>query len=127
MDRSDQLPILDPSELDEICDGDESLRGQLATMFRDQARSAITELTSAIAVGDATVIQRTAHALKGSAAILGAKRLSAVSSELYECAAGDQLADAPRRLTALRHVYDLTSVAMGADGAGTPGPSSTAG
>jgi HPt (histidine-containing phosphotransfer) domain-containing protein len=112
MDRTDGLPILDRAELDEICDGDDPLRERLATMFCDQARSAITGLTAAISAGDAAVIQRIAHALTGSAAILGAQRLAAISTELCDGAADNQLADAPRQLTMLEHVYDLTSVAL---------------
>ena len=127
MEGTDQLPILDCTELDEICDGDEPLRGQLTTMFADQARAAITELTAAIVAGDATVIQRRAHALKGNAGILGAKRLAAIANELYECAAGNRLADAPRQLTLLQHVYGLTSAAMSADLAGAPLRPATAG
>jgi HPt (histidine-containing phosphotransfer) domain-containing protein len=125
MDRTDELPILDLSELDEICEGDEPLRGRLVTMFGDQARTAITELTAAIAAGDATTVESTAHALKGSAAILGAKRLAAIANELYDYAADNQLAEAPRQLTLLEHVYDLTRLAMSADLAGAP-PRSTA-
>ena len=112
MDRTDQLPILDRTELDEICDGDDPLRGHLTTLFRDQAHSAITGLTAAIAAGDAAVIHRIAHALTGSAAILGARRLAAISSKLCDDAAGNRLADAPRQLTVLEHVYGLTSVAL---------------
>jgi HPt (histidine-containing phosphotransfer) domain-containing protein len=126
MDRADQLPILDLSEFDEICDGDEPLRERLVTMFGDQARTAIIELTAAITAGDAAAIERTAHALKGSAAILGARRLAAIAHELYECAVDNQLAQAPRQLSLLSHVYDLTSVAMAADLAGAPLRSSTA-
>jgi two-component system, sensor histidine kinase and response regulator len=107
-----QPPVLDPSELNEICDDGDPVRGQLTTMLLDQARSAITALTAAIAAGDATTIERTAHALKGSAAILGARRLAAISGELCDCAASNQLADAPRQLAILEHVYDLTTVAM---------------
>jgi two-component system sensor histidine kinase/response regulator len=118
MESADQLAILDCTELDEICDGDEPLREQLTTMFADQACAAITELAAAILAGDATVIQRRAHALKGSAGILGARRLAAIANELYECAAGDHLADAPLQLTLLEHVYGLTSAAMTADLAG---------
>lgn len=126
MEDIDQLPILDLSEFDEICDGDEPLRERLVTMFGDQARSAITELTAAIAAGDAPAIERTAHALKGSAAILGARRLAAIANELHDCAVDNQLAQAPRQLTLLEHIYALTSLAMIADLASGPLRSSTA-
>jgi len=126
METTDHLAILDCTELDEICDGDEPLRRQLTTMFADQAGAAITELAAAIVAGDSTVIQRRAHALKGNAGILGAKRLAAIANELYECAAGDRLAEAPRQMTLLEHVYGLTSAAMNADLAGAPLRSATA-
>jgi two-component system sensor histidine kinase/response regulator len=125
MEGTEQPAILDCTELDEICDGDEVLRAELMTLFADQARAAITELTAAIVAGDGTVIQRRAHALKGSAGILGANRLAAIANELYECAAGNRLADAPLQLTLLEHVYEVTSAAMSADLAGASRRSAT--
>lgn len=98
--------------LAEICDGNAELRQRLVTMFLDQARSDITALAAALAASDADGVRTTAHALKGSSAVIGAKRLSAVAGRICDTVATYRLTDAFPHQAELELVYELTAAAL---------------
>ncbi|MDP8909029.1 MAG: response regulator [Chloroflexota bacterium] len=105
-------PVLDPSLLSEICEGDDQLRRRLVAMFLDQAHAALIELAAALAASDADGARATAHALKGSSAVIGAKRLSAVAGRLCDTVATYRLTDALPHQAELELVYELTAAAL---------------
>ncbi|MBA2763724.1 MAG: response regulator [Thermoleophilaceae bacterium] len=107
-------PLLDPTQLDDTCQGDDELRRRLVTMFVDQARAAVLELGSQLGAGDLDAAQRTAHALKGSAAVLGARRLSAVAGRLSEATAAGRAGEASLRESELGVVCEATVTALAA-------------
>jgi len=111
-------PILEPAILAEICDGDQQVRERLVSMFLDQAPDAIAALASAIAAGEGEAARRTAHTLKGSAAVLGAQRLGAIADELCAAVVAGRPDDARRHQLELSAVYDLTATELRTDTAG---------
>ncbi len=74
--------VLDPDTLAEICDDDASLRAELVAMFTAESSASIEQLARALAAGDDGAARQTAHALGGSAAMLGATRVAAIAAEL---------------------------------------------
>ena len=109
----DGLRDLDPN-------GSDDLVKQLLGMFLESTPAAVAQLRRAIDAGDGTAVGRFAHALKSSAANVGAESLSAVMRELEKLgreARIDEaraLADAVaaehgRAMTALREVLEETA------------------
>jgi two-component system sensor histidine kinase/response regulator len=108
--------LLDPHQLADITEGDAESHNVLVTIFVDQARASVAEVVGAIAAGDAATVQRAAHSLKGSSSVLGAERLSAISSRLCEAGAGERLDDARRLQPELEQVLQLTIAALNPTG-----------
>ena len=82
-----------------------------------QSRAHVTEIRSALARGDWPVLKRSAHALKGSSAVLGAMDLSAVCGDLERLPPTSEAEAFAGALTALEREYGrvlsaLTAVAQ---------------
>jgi CheY-like chemotaxis protein len=114
LDDSDgSLPaVFDPRLLAEISDGDEAIRQQLVAMFLEQARTDVPRLAIALARGDAGKAREVAHALKGSAAAVGADRLADAAARLCADAEAGRLDDAVRDQSALEQACALTEAAL---------------
>jgi two-component system, sensor histidine kinase and response regulator len=76
--------VFDPGLLDEI--GDPETEAALAVMFLDQAAERLPQLMSAIEADDAERLRSLSHGLKGSAATVGATRMSELSDTLCQLA-----------------------------------------
>ncbi|HEX4010682.1 MAG TPA: PAS domain S-box protein [Solirubrobacteraceae bacterium] len=100
----------DPAPLREI--GDPETEAALAVMFLDQAAERIPALQEAIEGQDAERVHRLAHGLKGSAATVGAVRMSELSRDLCELAAGGVTATAAEIHTELAAALSATSTAL---------------
>ena len=77
--------VFDPAPLQEI--GDPETEVALATMFLDQSADRLPAMREAIASDDAERLHGLAHGLKGSAATIGATRMSEIARALCEIAA----------------------------------------
>ncbi len=66
--------ILDLSKAMKILDGDGELCEEVANLFLEDTADKIAKLREAVARGDASAVQQTAHTLKGSVGYFGAKR-----------------------------------------------------
>jgi HPt (histidine-containing phosphotransfer) domain-containing protein len=74
-----------PIDLDaarRLADGDEELRAEVAAMFVESSRRHETELSQAVRAADGRRISDIAHALKGSAAAVGATVVQKLAAEL---------------------------------------------
>jgi PAS domain S-box-containing protein len=84
-----------------------------------QSRAHVTEIRSALARGDWPLLRRSAHALKGSSALLGAMSLSAVCGELEHLPPNTRAETLAGSMTALEKEYRrvlsaLTAASQGA-------------
>jgi len=70
--------------------GTESLVVELVKLFADSTPSILEELRSALAQGELTSASRLAHRLKGSAANIGAAKMSALCAQLEKSAQTNQ-------------------------------------
>jgi HPt (histidine-containing phosphotransfer) domain-containing protein len=82
---------LDPSRLAVLREldpgGHHGLLAALLEAFREQATSDLVTIESAIEAGDATIVARRAHSLKGAAADVGATGVKEVCADLEANAA----------------------------------------
>jgi CheY-like chemotaxis protein len=86
------LDVFDPGPLQEI--GDPETEAALATMFLDQTADRLAAIREAIAAEDAPRLHALAHGLKGSAATVGATRMSEIARALCELAAAGKTSGA---------------------------------
>jgi two-component system, sensor histidine kinase and response regulator len=84
--------VFDPGPLQEI--GDPETEAALATMFLDQSADRLPAIRAAIAADDAPRLHGLAHGLKGSAATVGATRMSEIARALCELAAAGKTSGA---------------------------------
>ncbi|HEY2318002.1 MAG TPA: PAS domain S-box protein [Solirubrobacteraceae bacterium] len=91
-DRAAGPDIFDPAPLQEI--GDPETEMALATMFLDQSAERLPAIRAAIASEDPVLLHGLAHGLKGSAATVGATRMSEIAKALCELAAGGRTSGA---------------------------------
>ena len=98
----DRAPAFDRAAAVERLGGDEALFADVAAVFLDDAPKMLSELRAAVAGGDALVVQRTAHGLKGAAGYVGATPTAAAAAALEHIGASGDLAGAPPALERLR-------------------------
>jgi HPt (histidine-containing phosphotransfer) domain-containing protein len=87
--------VLDVAQALERMEGDRELLEELAHLFTDEWPKSVAEMEAAFNKGDATLLERLAHGLKGAAANIGAKRLSAAALEMEKMSAARNLKSIP--------------------------------
>jgi signal transduction histidine kinase/CheY-like chemotaxis protein/HPt (histidine-containing phosphotransfer) domain-containing protein len=86
--------------------GDEELVRELMPVCVQDNRSRLESLCEVIEAKDAVNVKLYAHAIKGSAANLGAEQLSEAARRLEHTAAADDLSQAPALLQTIRTEFD---------------------
>lgn len=115
--RSEQAPLIETAQLDEVCSGDPQLRRELVSMFLQQATTSASDIAQAIALRDGPALHREAHLLKGSSASVGASRLAAICEDLCRRGQESEFEDSARLLAELEVAAGLTRTAWYADSA----------
>jgi signal transduction histidine kinase/CheY-like chemotaxis protein/putative methionine-R-sulfoxide reductase with GAF domain len=77
-----ELPPVDLEVARRLAGGDEELRAEVAAMFVESSQRHATELSRAIQAGDGRRVTEVAHALKGSAASVGATIVQSLAAGL---------------------------------------------
>jgi two-component system sensor histidine kinase/response regulator len=122
--RDPQQPVLDMEVIGRLRalgrSAGEDLIGQLTQIFIEDSEVAIGELNGAVVVGDADIIVRTAHALSGASANVGATELSRLFAtlEVVDFASGWQ--GVVPTLTAVEAEFTRVRSALGSLGVETP-------
>jgi len=106
-------PIVDAAALDELrsyqVDGEPDVLDALIGKFLDSARRDCAEVRAAIGRGDAEMLRRVAHGLKGTSGMFGARRVSAISAEIELLSKQGSIGDAGPLVSSLEH--ELEAVA----------------
>ena len=90
------MKYLDNAVLDELFEALGEELYEITTFFLDQLDDQVAGISQCFADGDLQALSRQAHALKGSAANMGATELSEIAAKLERLArSGDQAAVAP--------------------------------
>ena len=85
---------------------------EVVHLYTGETPKLLRAMRDAIAAGDADALGRSAHALKGSSADLGASGLDRLCKELEEIAQSGALNQAPLRLAALEREYRRVESAL---------------
>ena len=93
MTTTDPTPVLDPARVDELCTmlGDQATLLSLLEEFVAELAPKLEEMRTGLREGDAQVIDRAAHTVRGTGANLGAAAVSAAASELESRAREERL------------------------------------
>ena len=86
--------VFDPAVLLGLLGGDTESVAEVVLEFRGDVPKQVAALREALAAGDASVVRRHAHTLKGASANVGAEALRAAAYEIEKAAAADDLAAA---------------------------------
>jgi CheY-like chemotaxis protein/HPt (histidine-containing phosphotransfer) domain-containing protein len=99
-------PVFDRPELVERLGGQDDLVAKFVAMFRRRVVTCWDELTAAVGVNDADAIRVHAHAIKGSAANIGAGRVQEVAHLIELAAKNGNLDEALSAVPQLREELD---------------------
>ena len=91
-----------------MSNSDADLERELIETFYTDCEDRLVEIARRIEQHDAPPLRLTAHALKGAAANMGARRIRELAQELEEMAASGRLDTASGVLAELRHAYQMT-------------------
>jgi CheY-like chemotaxis protein len=103
------IPVLDPDTLVELQDpGIPGLLAELIGLFSEDAPHNVARLHAAVAGADPAEVTRIAHALKGSAATLGARTMAATCAAIEAAGRAGRAADLGPALAELqRQTHDV--------------------
>jgi two-component system sensor histidine kinase/response regulator len=85
---------------------DTEVLSAIVEMFLEQGPGRFTEIAAAVQAGDAAGLESSAHALKGSAAILGLERVRALSLALERLGESGSVVGAEARLAELNRALE---------------------
>ncbi len=97
---ADHALHFDRGRLEKMLHGDPALIREIVSMFVEDTRANVAELARALAAGDARAAERTAHALKGSGANVGALRFASLCLRAEDAAEAGALDEARAALAA---------------------------
>ena len=103
-----RVPLLDRSVLTDVFRHNSESRGYLIGVFVEESRARIEQLAAAEALGDATAMERLAHALKGSAGAVGARRLEQVCRSIHEAVTTGRVDQAAAEQLSLERCFAST-------------------
>jgi CheY-like chemotaxis protein/HPt (histidine-containing phosphotransfer) domain-containing protein len=117
--RTDAEPVVDAAALDELrsyqVDGEPDVLDALIGKFLDSARRECAEVRAAVGRGDAEMLRRVAHGLKGSSGMFGARRLSAISSQIEMLSRQGSLGDAGSLVSSLEEELEAVARVLEAE------------
>jgi HPt (histidine-containing phosphotransfer) domain-containing protein len=97
--------ILDLARLEEAFEDDVSGIADLLEMALETGQKHRRAIAEGLAAGDAAVVARAAHGIKGSSGNIGANVVYELATELDVRARAGDLSDAPQRAAALDSAY----------------------
>ena len=96
----------------ERVEGDRGLLEEIATLFAEESAKNLREIREARDAGDAALLERLAHTMKGASANIGAVRVSRAALALEQLARTGQLAHARSKVLVLESEIDMLRPAI---------------
>jgi two-component system, sensor histidine kinase and response regulator len=93
-------------------DGEPDLLAELVEMFVSDTGPRLAALRDAVESGDPSGVERTAHAVKGSAGNMRARNMSNLAADLEDIGASGDLAGAAQKLERLEEEYGRVRPAL---------------
>lgn len=112
---SDTLPVLDPAVLKQLLaldGGGKGLLKEMAQLFREDIGGRLVALDAALISGNTDGLSQEAHAIKGAAGAVGARRLQNLANELERAGRSGSLSIAPERVSALKPAFEEAATAL---------------
>lgn len=112
---SEEFPILDAQKLQSIkdlADGDDNFFKELTDLFFQRAPVLMGEITKAFEAKDHYTLERSSHALKGSAGNLGAMKMMKICEDLEHKGRAEDLSNVDGLIKELQEVYPITEKEM---------------
>ena len=94
--------------------GSDDLLREVARLFAEDTPQRLAAMREAVTLRDADGLSRAAHALKGEAALIGARQVQALAHELEVLGRGGEVAGADLMLTRLNAAYQRACEAVAA-------------
>lgn len=111
-----EQPLLDDDQIAMLTEGDRAmaleLMEDLVGLFLDESQQRLDELWAFLEAGDAHKVERCVHAIAGSSANIGGKRLWAVAKYMEAAAEAGDLALGVAAADDLRAIYAETCEAL---------------
>jgi HPt (histidine-containing phosphotransfer) domain-containing protein len=108
--------VLDPAAVQQLRALDSESGGglvaELLELFEKGTPERVQRMREALASGDAKVVEREAHSLKGSCGALGAVELLELCAELERLARRGDLSDAPARIDGIEASFAAVRLEM---------------
>ncbi len=104
--------VIDDDDLLARAGGDAALAREVLTLFAEDAPARLAALEQAFAANDVARLRRAAHAIKGSAATIGAVILSAAALDLERAAADESAAAFAGGMQRLRQAHTTLEAAL---------------
>jgi len=98
---TDDQSVMDINSVMERVGGDKELLAELAELFIEDSQKLLAQIKEAIVRGDARVLERVAHTLKGSVGNFSAKTAREAALKLEEMGRNSELADVDQAYTRL--------------------------
>lgn len=105
---SETSDLVDVACLDDIADGDDSMKRRVVEMYLDQTTPAIANLREAVDKGDAEAIKNIAHKAAGGSATCGMKRLVEPLRELERKAKENDLDGTKDLMSSTEEIFEKT-------------------
>ena len=100
-------PIFDEQDALDRLGGDTELLQMIIGVFLTACTDQLSKLEKAIIASDFKTAYREAHSIKGAAANVSAKRISAIASELERHMSESDIEEAPQLFEALREEIEV--------------------
>jgi len=108
--------VFDQARLRERVDHDDDLLRELIELFQKEHTVLLSQMRSAIQNHDPEELERSAHALKGAVAILGALAAQSAAQHLETVGRDKRMSDAPDAYTTLEREIERLQQALSAMG-----------
>ena len=92
------VPVFDTAHFADVCGDDLAFQREIIGDFLSQFDSRLEDIAAALVLRDPAAIRLAAHALKGSAASLGARALAEAAHRIEDLGRSKSLDDAPSEL-----------------------------
>lgn len=112
---SDTLPVLDPAVLKQLVmldGGGKGLLKEMAQLFREDIGGRLEALAAALSTGNTDGLAQEAHAIKGAAGAVGARRLQKLADDLERASRSGSLGSAPERVGAMGPAFEEAARAL---------------
>ena len=93
-------------------DGDKALFHELVNLFVEESTNQINQVRAGIANGDAKLVERSAHSIKGSASTFAAKRSAEAARHVEVLGREGKFAELPPALAVLEAELELLKAAL---------------